>query len=1261
MTDDSSVSKTEESVKKKSLPFVDNFGDENQTIADYEAFMDEGEYDAKIYQTLDVTFLESVSKENPLGKIIKESKDPLIKATASGEVIDVEMMLEDLRSTRGVTYFSEVLNGETNDDDVTSLHIACFSDKKGYIVKALLETFRENSTLQLESILDRISDERTRSVSEVVATLSEDFGMTTKLDGRDPRIRAVDDWFDEANRRARRTHEFRQELWWTQCVSARDRQGRTPVHYAVLGGNMCALDALLSVGHGRFTDKRVAKYFDDSALYSTTSGHVVGAVSSHDAADRVLEELPSAEQTFNLRKASLSSASWELSRQGRANSTASKAGAYTSSLDFEVIVPWVLRNSLKRAQDLGARRNLDGVQQLRILAERACVDGSGKVLIASELRTLFKKLGIRLTADVIRELCRQYQGDAEDIKDKWERYVEQQEMESMRADAKDGSDARSRGRAGSRGGDSKAGAPAVAESKGGGKSSDCSDRSGNAKGSGDDRDDMERGSKDGDDSEPGVGESLGGAAVDITEEDLGLDVEKLLTAIESGTCLESLDLSDDTSLEGLVQKRRANQLFVPACVSLGSIVAARGAALDLTDHYGCTPLLYASKRGDIRMVDMLCDFGADVGVTSRDGLTALSVAADKSISMRLETALVEWLRASRDYTDTEAGTAHLLRSLGQEKDSSEREKQIAGLMQYFPGLQEQQWAYGMPPLSWAVVSCAPNVLRRMLSASTMNVAEGDLMGRTALHECVSLLSRFDNSGVGKNVGGALQMLEMLLGAGADANAQTVSGRAALHELFCRGQYDGASSSSHQGVKIYNTVSLQVQNKGAFERARVAATKLLVQWGADVLLPDREGNTPLHHAARMNEARSLIHLLKAVKPSKKTALGNIDEGVCTSIDVDSDAKSTDSSTATSKDKGSTGERGKHAVDEYVCNPQGRTCLHMACQAGASRAAHLLARWDAETPASSFANTQDKRLLRPYQLLPPSCSSACLQSAWTLARAGDANALGLYLTKLKESRRAAGGLSDDDEDAADERQEQDDRDRHLADERIVPVIDAWLDDGVDVKSRRLRWTPLHCVMVGWAEAKFAPTAPGGSGAAAKGRALGLTLSAPLARVSRDDGCTRMKNNQYPQLGNDKKAASDATSAAYKATLEVLLQNKAYCDPLDWQCRTPLMMAAAADLPTIALQLLVDAGADIDAKDLEGNSALHYAYAYGSMGASVWLEGRGASGTAKNNRREEPFELVGKMTKINPPVFATQRKSSRSSDESKGGDGDDDEAKY
>ena len=75
MTDDSSVSKTEESVKKKSLPFVDNFGDENQTIADYEAFMDEGEYDAKIYQTLDVTFLESVSKENPLGKIIKESKD----------------------------------------------------------------------------------------------------------------------------------------------------------------------------------------------------------------------------------------------------------------------------------------------------------------------------------------------------------------------------------------------------------------------------------------------------------------------------------------------------------------------------------------------------------------------------------------------------------------------------------------------------------------------------------------------------------------------------------------------------------------------------------------------------------------------------------------------------------------------------------------------------------------------------------------------------------------------------------------------------------------------------------------------------------------------------------------------------------------------------------------------------------------------------------------------------------------------------------
>jgi len=1193
-----------------------------------EGTVGEGAWSAKIDQTLDVSFLETMGKDDGLTSLMSTCKDPLILAVSHGDIIDVEMLLEDLRLTKGSQYFAEVLNNTSNDDEATALHVAAHASK-GEIVKTLMECYRENSNLQLIAQLDRISDERSRSVAEIVTDASKDYGMTTKLEFRDPRIVAIDDWFDEAGRRAHRVHEFRQEIWWAKCLSSRDRRGRTPLHYAVLGGNMSTLEALLGGGHGHFRDKKAVQWFEESALYSTTSGHVVGTV--HGGTTRSLDELPVAEASFNLQRAALSSASWDLASSKRPDRDASgKRSAYTSSLDFEVIVPWVLRNMLKRAQDLGSKRDMDAPQQLRVLAERACMDGGGHTIIASELRAVLQRLGIRLTADVIRELCRQYPGNSEVISDKWERHVKRMGLESRKADSKRGSgsgfsggDRDDEGGAGAKGGSRDRDEPS--ESKGGdrdSRSKGSKGGSGGDDGDGDDKGVFGTGPGTGSGSDDGKNreeEEGGGSEVDTEEDDLGLDVEILLQAMTDGKALVTLHLGDDDGMgaNSSVARRVQNQLFVPACVSIGALLKARVNALNLVDQYGCSPLLYASSLGKDKMVDLLCRHGADVGINSRDGLSAFSVAANKGISSRLETSLVTWLRASKGGGEDEVQASKLLQSLGKENDASKRERLISGMTEYFPHLQAQHWSYSMPSLSWSVVSSAPSVLKDML-ADAQDVNEGDLTGRTPLHECVSLLSKFDNSGgAGKSTPEALQMLEALLNANADANRQTISGRSPLHELFCRGQNDAASSSSHGGIKV--TTRMRIPHREAFERARVAAVQLLLHWGADPLLPDRQGNTPLHHAARTNEKRCVTYMLLSLM---KASGGS---GLSSSVDAGADA-------------GADAKGDKPVPTEYVCNPQGRTCMHMACQAGATEAAHLLARWDADTPLMSFAVQQDKQLLRPVQLLPPSANANCLDTAWGLARAGDFKQLGQYLIRVKDGSPNGGTVSGDDGAGGD---------------IVQATVNPWLEDCVDCKSRRLKWTPLHCCVVGWAETRFASKSNNGS---AKARALGLTL--PKKVVKLGGGSTRMNNNTYARLTTDKNGAGDASYYAFKGTMAVLLLHKAYANCLDWQCRTPLMMAAAADLPHAALEALVAGGAELDCKDLDGNTALHYAYAYGSMGASVWLEAKGASADAKNLRDYAPFELVGNMGHIQPPVFATQRFGAHvSSGDAKD---DDDEAK-
>ena len=106
-------------------------------------------------------------------------------------------------------------------------------------------------------------------------------------------------------------------------------------------------------------------------------------------------------------------------------------------------------------------------------------------------------------------------------------------------------------------------------------------------------------------------------------------------------------------------------------------------------------------------------------------------------------------------------------------------------------------------------------------------------------------------------------------------------------------------------------------------------------------------------------------------------------------------------------------------------------------------------------------------------------------------------------------------------------------------------------------------------------------------------------------------------------------------FSATLRALLSNRGFVDSLDYRCRTPLMLAAAANLLE-AVKILVRSGSDLNASDIDGNTALHFAYGFGCATVAVYLESQGIANTeAKNHTQYMPIEMSGRVSQL-MPVF-------------------------
>ena len=108
------------------------------------------------------------------------------------------------------------------------------------------------------------------------------------------------------------------------------------------------------------------------------------------------------------------------------------------------------------------------------------------------------------------------------------------------------------------------------------------------------------------------------------------DVEAVRRLLASGASPDSFDPEVDpespaaweTPILALCKVRR----FTAGCAACLELLREAGADLEATDGYGLTPLHYAARRGDTKMVSLLVEAGVDVDAKTPDEETALYLA-----------------------------------------------------------------------------------------------------------------------------------------------------------------------------------------------------------------------------------------------------------------------------------------------------------------------------------------------------------------------------------------------------------------------------------------------------------------------------------------------------------------------------------------------------------------------------------------------------------------------------------------------------------
>jgi ankyrin repeat protein len=342
---------------------------------------------------------------------------------------------------------------------MTPLHLLLLSSNVDLDnIKYLLETYRRYAEKELTKDLLKLQNERNNSIIEIKEKFLKSTPKTFKgrskiqevtlsmieqdTQGRKI-INSLKVWFEREVERRKRQTEFRIEIFWQKLLSSKDNDGRTPIHYAICLGKLASiLEMLLTTGRGKFYDKKSNNssnqpLFNTTALFEVSTGREVAALESTfndntNNASISFAEPKTNDTTIQSRKKNdidsygvqvgLRSVLWDLPRNDK--------NPLFNSLDnqfvnYEVIVPWILRNIIKRSTEMGAKSEKSGLDIVEDLINLIDYNNS-KVLILPEVKLLLSLLNIRVTNDVLKELCRMYPTSSDIIKDKWDVVFENQ-------------------------------------------------------------------------------------------------------------------------------------------------------------------------------------------------------------------------------------------------------------------------------------------------------------------------------------------------------------------------------------------------------------------------------------------------------------------------------------------------------------------------------------------------------------------------------------------------------------------------------------------------------------------------------------------------------------------------------------------------------------------------------------------------------------------------------------------------------------------
>ena len=1231
----------------------------------------------------------------------------------------VIILLELLLSYRKYT-FSEIENDLSAlfEEKITSIEEI---KKKFLVATTAADKGRAGSPAKK---VDKAESKKDKTATPTGPSLEERAQLKEAVNKK---IEAINDWFDKEKLRKIRRLEFRLEMWYQAAVRTRDAKGRTiyhlvaslnlPIKFAHIcqsigGGIFFSADNVVSSSHSNiklkniFSAQEMGLYLQNHAnqdlllrgsMYEVATGREVASKSrssslpalpaySHDDDDDFGDgnfKIGGDSLTFGV-EVGLRSVLYDVSSMADDNGIFS-SNADSLAVNYEVVVPWLLRNLQKRAREQGAKKKKTALEVItgHINSINCDVndnynsmydddeDNIQNILIIPELKILLTKFNIRVTYDVIREVCRQFNGSQATILKKWKRIkVHQKALRKELKEKKEMLQRQKDALAGARKAGARQPPPRKVVNRADAKQGGDDDRSGAKLSS--------SGSKDDGPSSPPV-KPMNMAAIqkqilqleasifdmDDSDDIFGLDVRMLMDSMGSGKAFQCIDPrhsrdhvdffadkkaaaegSPDASKEesksdrdGSEKKtgesallrlqrlqssqaasKRSMGMFrsfdssarVSACSSAGSIDGERRDIINLSDNLGQTALYEASFFGHKDVILFLLDAGADIAVQTASHQSAVTVARGQGIKALLEKQLVGWLGQKDLAIDPAAVRSSLGGSTGEGSRYKLREQMVMELGVQLQQLQDHNWSYSRSPLAWAVYNGLVNAVKQQLKAPGLNIDACDISGRTVVHECCGLAGVMGTNELFFKH--SIEILEDLLNAGASVDSVTVSGRTPLHEIFCRSQDDASPSfarlqSSKEGFYAPNTV----KDKLVLANYRRQLVRALLQWGADPLARDRSGLSALHYCCRENMSGCLVEMLRA------------------------------------------------GADGAALGDQGQTSLHLAAKAGATRTAHVLCRWDADYKFGRYIlYRKDKQGKLASQVLATPASPMCFETLWSAARSGNVGKVAEMISRLRRSSDALvqGDTNIGEEqmqgsgsgvEAKDDVEEKKDDDVRTSHDEKVRYQEYWLLNGIDSKTRRMQWSALHACIVGWAEFEAVVSLTGSKllsfnskmmssgGVARKG-------SAPLPSVSLKArealGITEAQIVAARKNGGSNMSAS-CKDSYHKDAIAMLIKNGAFVDGTDVNYRTPLMYAAAADLSD-ACQVLLEAGADTRATDLDGNTALHIAYMYSATSVISLLSSAAHAGGDAGSDEEEK---AGATDRLNQARRAPLEESGRS----------------